>query len=150
MVTNKAISKNLKLFVRKSMFSKALSWMKWRHCVPFISIIKELATKLITNQLYFNIFLSLPINTNITHYSCLITINKKIKVKRSYTYVELLCFPRKMGKKERNGFTFSSLSPWVSGSTPSPNHFLFTVFKDLHGKTQINSKIILCYFIPQI
>lgn len=48
----------------------------------------------------------------------------------------LLCFPRKMGGKEKNGFTFSSLSPWVSGSTPSPNHFPFTVFKDLNGNTQ--------------
>ena len=119
MVTNKAISKNLKLFVRKSMFSKALSWMKWRHCVPFISIIKELATKLITNQLYFNIFLSLPINTNITHYSCLITINKKIKVKRSYTYVELLCFLERWGRKKE------MVSPsllWVHGSVGALHH----------------------------
>ena len=40
----------------------------------------------------------------------------------------------------KNGFTFSSLSPSVSGSTPSPNHSLLAKGKDLNSKMQVSTK----------
>lgn len=63
-------------------------------------------------------------------------------------------FYKDRGERRSGFFTFPSLSPSVSGNTPSPNHSLFAkASKDLNVKAQVSTKSserMLCYFMPQI